>query len=178
MKFTKLVAAFTLGAAALPAAAAAQHAAADHSAAIAVGATVTGPEGNPVGTIDAVEGEAVLLNTGTHTATLPKNAFGHGDAGLTITVTKDQLNQMIVGMEAKAAAALDAALVAGAAVKGAGGNSLGTVKEVDGESVIVTGDLGEFALGKDVFVADESGLVARVTAADVKASLSGGAAAE
>ena len=66
-----------------------------HAAAVEAGATVTGPEGNPVGTIESVANGQAVLDTGKHKVPLGVDAFGEGENGLTITVTKTQLDGMM-----------------------------------------------------------------------------------
>ena len=78
------------------------------------GATVTGPEGNAVGTIVAVENGTAVLDTGKHKVPLAVDMYGQGETGPTITVTQAQLNSMIDAQLAEASAKLDAALVPGA----------------------------------------------------------------
>jgi hypothetical protein len=109
---------------------------------VAVGATVYGPEGQPVGTIETVADGVVTVDTGKHKAPLPTNAFGEGEQGPTITVTKAQLNAMLDERVAAANAKRDAALIATAAVVGAANQPVGVVKSVNGNTVIVTRTTG------------------------------------
>lgn len=109
---------------------------------VTVGATVYGPEGQPVGTIETVADGVVTVDTGKHKAPLPANAFGQGEQGPTITVTKTQLNAMLDERVAAANAKRDAALVATAAVVGAASQPVGVVKSVNGNTVIVTRTTG------------------------------------
>lgn len=144
---------------------------------VAVGATVYGPEGNAVGTIETVADGVVTLDTGAHKAPLPANAFGKGDKGPTITVTKAQLDGMIEQQLAAAAAQRDAALVAGAAVASAKGAPLGSVTSVDGDAVVVETADGPVELKREHFAVDPQGaLMALFTIEQIKAAVSGGAA--
>jgi hypothetical protein len=133
MKFSKI---------ALTAVAAFGLATAAQAQSVAVGATVYGPEGQPVGTIETVADGVVTVNTGKHKAPLPTNAFGEGEQGPTITVTKAQLDAMLDERVAAANAKRDAALVATAAVVGATNQPVGVVKSVNGNTVIVTRTTG------------------------------------
>ena len=81
---------------------------------VAAGATVYGPQGNVVGTIESVANGQTVLDTGKHKVPLAVNMYGPGDTGPTITVTKVQLDGMVDAQLAEAAAARDAALVEGA----------------------------------------------------------------
>ena len=164
MTFTK----FALAAAALtlPAAALAQ------ADGLVEGATVYGPQGNPVGTIDALDGGNVVVNTGTYTATLAGSAFATSEQGPVISMTKAQLNAAIAKTVEKADERLDAALVAGAPLRGMNGAALGTIASV-GEDGLVTVDReeGGFALEKANFSVDDQGLVLNMSEADLEAAL-------
>lgn len=141
---------------------------------VVAGATVTGPEGNPVGTIVSVENGQAVLDTGKHKVPLGVEMYGVGEAGPTITVTKAQLDGMVDAQLAEAAAKRDAELVAGAAVMAADHAPLGTVVSVDGDDVVVaraSDAAAKFTLSRDSFDATEHGLMARVTNAQIDAAL-------
>ena len=168
MKFAKLAASAALATVILPVAAFAQ---------VAAGAKVYGPEGNEVGTVVKVEGGIVTLDTGAHKAPLPENAFGKGDKGPTITVTKAQLDSMMDEQLAAAAAKRDAALVAGAAVATAGGSPAGTIKSVDGDAVVLESPSGAVALKREHFAVNAQGaLMALFTADQIAGAAQGGTA--
>ncbi|MGN6497783.1 MAG: hypothetical protein ACTHK5_10655 [Tsuneonella sp.] len=170
MKFVRLAAAAALATAALGTAAAAQ--------AGATGATVYGPDGAAVGTVESVANGVVTLDTGAHKAPLPADAFGKSDKGPTITVTKAQLDEMVAQQLAAADAKRDAALVAGAAVVSPKGAALGTVKSVEGDAVVVTTADGPVAMKREHFAIGADGaLMALFTVDQIKAAASGGAAA-
>lgn len=170
MKFAKLAVAAALATAALPGAAFAQD--------IASGATVYGPEGNVVGTVESVAGGVVTLDTGAHKAPLPANAFGKSDKGPTITVTRQQLDDMVAAQLAAAAQARDNALVASAAVNSADGQPAGTVKSIDGDEVVLETAEGPVAMKRDGFAVDANGaLMALYTKEQLTAAAKGGAAA-
>lgn len=173
MKFTKLAVAAALATAAVSGAAFAQE--------VAAGATVYGPEGQAVGTVETVADGVVTLDTGKHKAPLPADAFGKGDKGPTITVTKAQLDAMIDEQLAAAAAQRDAALVEGAAVATADGQALGVVKSVAGDAVVVERAAGPVELKREHFAVAQTGnLMALFTAAQIDAAVAaaaGGSAA-
>ena len=139
---------------------------------VVAGATVTGPEGNAVGTIVSVENGQAVIDTGKHKVPLGVDMYGEGEAGPTITVTKAQLDGMMDAQLAEAAAALDAALVVDAAVVSADGQPVGTVYTIDTEGmVIVKNDAGIITLTRDSFmVSPEGALMARYSAADISAN--------
>lgn len=139
---------------------------------VVAGATVTGPEGNAVGTIVAVENGQAIIDTGKHKVPLAVEMYGEGETGPTITVTKAQLDSMMDAQLAEASAKLDAALVVDAAVVSADGQPVGTVYTIDTEDmVIVKNDAGIITLTRDSFtLSPEGALMARYSAADIAAN--------
>ncbi len=162
MKFVSLALAAALAATAFPAA-----------AQVATGATVYGPEGAQVGTVVSVEGGVVTLDTGTYKAPLPETAFGKGDNGPTITVTKAQLDGMMAQQAAAATAARDTALVAGAAVVSAKGVPLGTIKSVEGDAVVLDSTAGAVELKREHFAVNAQGALMALFTADQVAAAAG-----
>lgn len=164
MKISKLAFAAALAMAATPAALSAQS--------TAVGTTIYGPQGSVVGTV-VEDGEGVVVvDTGKHKATLPDNAFGEIEEGKTaIGMTKADLDAQIDKLLAENAAKMQAALVAGASVVDVDGKPLGTIKSVDGNSVVVAAEFGEFALQPENFALRDNKLTAAVRSADVAAQL-------
>ena len=166
MKFAKLaVAAIAL--AATPALANEQ---------VVAGATVTGPEGNAVGTIISVENGQAVLDTGKHKVPLAVEMYGQGEAGPTITVTKAQIDGMIDAQLAEAAAKRDAALVVGAEAMAADHAALGTILEIDGNNIVIArgGDeMNKVTLLRSHFDATDHGLMARLTNAQIDAAMEG-----
>lgn len=141
---------------------------------VAVGATVYGPQGNPVGQIVTVEGGQAVVDTGKHKVPLGLEAYGKSDKGPTITVTKAQLDEIVDRQLAEAAAKRDAALVAGAAVVGANGASAGTIKSVDADTVVLESPAGPVALKREHFAINAGGaLMALFTADQITASAKG-----
>jgi hypothetical protein len=170
MKFTRLAAAAALAAATLGSTVYAQD--------VAAGATVYGPDGNAVGTVESVANGVVTVDTGAHKAPLPTDAFGKGDKGPTITVTKAQLDDMVAQQLAAADAKRDAALVAGAAVSSAKGAPVGTITSVEGDAVVLQTADGPVQLKREHFAVDVNGaLMALFTLDQIKAAAAGGAAA-
>ncbi|WP_458870136.1 hypothetical protein, partial [Enterococcus faecium] len=70
-------------------------------------------------------------------AGLPKSAFATREKGLTIGMTKAQLEAAVQGAQAKSGEALAAALVPDAPVKSSDGVVIGTVSKVEGDNVTV-----------------------------------------
>lgn len=134
---TSLIAAAIATASLAPVAAMAQDAPAAAAAAPTVGAKVYGPEGSEVGSVETVQGDVVTVNTGTARAGLPTSAFAMREKGLTIGMTKAQLEAAVSGAQAENGAAKDAAIVAEAPVKSSDGVVLGTISKVEGDDVTV-----------------------------------------
>ena len=143
---------------------------------VAAGATVYGPQGNPVGTIVSVENGQAVIDTGTHKVPLALESYGEGDKGPTITVTKDQLNAMVEEALTKAKAARDAALVVGASVMAADHAPLGKIVEIQGDNIVIArgGDeTKKVTLLREYFDASDHGLMARLTNAQIDAAMAG-----
>lgn len=156
-----------------PAPAAAPAASDDVSADILPGATVYDSTGGTVGRIVSVEGDAVVVDTGTSRGTLSKAGFAKGPTGPVIGMTKAQLDQAVAKVEGEAGAKLAAALVAGAAVQSSDGQPVGTVKEIDANgNVVLDRPAGAVALPKSQFTTAANGAVAlRFTAAQFEAAI-------
>jgi hypothetical protein len=165
MKFSSLAAAAALALTGLSAPAMAQ------DASLTVGAKIFGPDGAEVGTIEKVEGEAVVVNTGNLTAALPASAFGASDKGPTIGWSRADLEAAINAANGEAKAKLDATLVVGADVYSSDAVLLGKVKELAADgSVVVELASGPAALPKAQMALDGDKLTFRATAADVQAA--------
>jgi hypothetical protein len=177
MKFLKIALAATALAAA-PAGFAQDAAPADATgSALATGATVLGNDGNPVGTIEAISGEVVVINTGKHRAPVPAAAIGKSDTGLSVNITQAQLNEMMDAQVAQAIAKRDAALVAGAEVVSANGNPAGTLAEVnlDADMIVLASPAGKVALKKEHFAVDGEGrLMALFTREQIETAAAAG----
>lgn len=181
MTFLKIALAATALAAA-PAALAqdAAPAAEASSPALATGATVLGNDGNPVGTIETISGEVVVINTGKHRAPVPATAIGASDKGLSVNITQAQLNEMMDTQVAQATAKRDTALVAGAEVISANGNPAGTLAEVnlDADMIVLASPKGKVALKKEHFAVDGQGrLMALFTREQIETAAAAGAGA-
>lgn len=168
-----LIAAALLGACLTPVAAVAQDVPDAVAAALAVGATVYAPDGSEVGTIKNMPGGNVVISTGKHDATLPATVFGMNEKGLLIAMTKAQLDAAVEAAEAKANAAMDAALVADASVHSSDGVVVGTVQKIEGDNVTIDLPAGTaITLQKEHLTAGSNGLSLYMTAADFNAAVS------
>lgn len=161
MKLLSLAAAFALAGLATPA-----------FAQVAVGATVFGPDGGEVGTIESVEGDVAVVNTGNLAANLPLEVFGEGENGPTIGWNKADLEAAVNSANEEAAAALTAALTAGADLYSVDGVLLGKVDSVgDDGTVVVSLESGPISLPSDQMVLQADKLTFLATAADLKAAV-------
>ena len=123
MRFISVLAAFS--ALALSAPALAQS--------IAPGMQVTDPSGGAVGNVKAVQGDNLLISTGTHEVLLPKSSFTAQDGKLYFGMTQAQLNAEIE----KSVAAASASIAAGASVKGLQGTEIGKIDSVTDSDVVI-----------------------------------------
>ena len=99
----------------------------------AVGMQVTDVNGGAVGTVTAINGDNLLVKTDKHEALLPKASFAVSDGKLLFGMTQAQLDAEIE----KSQAAADAAVVAGATVKGLQGSEIGKVDSVSDSGVVI-----------------------------------------
>jgi hypothetical protein len=162
-----LIAAAIAAASLAPVAAVAQDAAAT-AVAPTVGAKVFGPQGNEVGTVEAVQGGVITVSTGTARAGLPTSAFAMREKGLTIGMTKAQLEAAVNGAAAQTDAAKDAAMVVDAPIKSSDGVVLGTISKVEGDDVTVTLSGGATVALKKSYIGlgSDQSLALGMTAAD------------
>ena len=122
--------------------------AAQTGGAITVGMQVTDAQGAPVGTVTAIQGDNLLVKTDKHEALLPKSGFTPSEGKLLFGMTQAQLNAEIE----KSQAVADAAIAAGATVKGLAGTSIGTIESIDAANAVI-----KLASGQSISVA-RSGL--------------------
>jgi hypothetical protein len=98
-----------------------------------VGMQVVDTAGAPVGTVTAIKGDNIQLKTDKHEALLPKASFTPANGKLLFAMTQAQLDSQI---EASAAAS-QAAIAPGAALKGNAGTEVGKIDSVeDGQATI------------------------------------------
>jgi preprotein translocase subunit YajC len=103
-------------------------------AGVTVGMQVTDANGGPVGTVTAIQGSNLLIKTDRHEALLPGTSFTPADGKLLFGMTQAQLDSEID----KSMAAANAAIVAGATVKGTGGADVAKIDSVADGKVTMT----------------------------------------
>jgi hypothetical protein len=165
MKLSTLAAAAALAIAGVATPALAQ------GAAVAVGAKVFGPDGSEVGTIEQVQGDNVVVNTGNLTAALPSSVFGEGENGPTIGWNKAQLEAAVNEANQAAEAQLQTAFVPEADHYSSDAQLLGKVKSVGEDTFVVTLASGEFTLPKEQVTMQSDKLTFLATAADLAAAV-------
>lgn len=134
------------------------------SANVTAGATVFDPAGNPVGTIESVNGANAVLSTGTAKAAIPVTSFAKGAKGLVVGVTKADLEAQV------AAATKPTNIAAGMAVNGPGGAAVGKIDSVSGDLVTVATANAKVQLPKTAFAQGPNGLVIAMTADQLEAA--------
>ncbi|MBM3929037.1 MAG: hypothetical protein FJ335_11365, partial [Sphingomonadales bacterium] len=82
----------------------------------AVGVTVKDTAGADVGTIEAINGDLAVINTGTNKVSYPLNAMTPTPTGPIIALTRAELDASFAEQQAKAAAELQTRLAAGTEV--------------------------------------------------------------
>ncbi|HXS48613.1 MAG TPA: hypothetical protein VN713_00650 [Sphingomicrobium sp.] len=103
-------------------------------AGINVGMQVTDASGGPVGTVVGIQGANLLVKTDKHQVPIPRSSFTVADGKLLIGMTQAQLDSAIE----QSLAAANAAIVAGASVKGLDGAAVGTVDSLADGNVVIT----------------------------------------
>lgn len=160
-----------LSASAASAQTAAPAAPATAAAQLTTGAKIFDTSGAEVGTVDSVTPQAVVVNTGTNKVAIPPASFGPGANGPVLAATRAQLDEAATQAAAAAKSALMASLTPGANINGVNGASIGTVKAVEGDNVLVASPKGEVRVPVAGFSAGPNGLVLGMSAADFEAAV-------
>ncbi len=123
------------------------------------GASIMGNDGKVVGTVASNDGTTVMLDTGAHQVPLGPDMFAQADGAWSINTTKTDLDTMMDEMKAQQMAALEAALVEGAAVVTADAMPLGTIEMIEPEAIVLTYKEAPLTLPKNLFALDGNGAV-------------------
>lgn len=142
---------------------------------VQVGMKVVGPNGGDVGIVDSVSDGAVVVDTGKNKAALATNAFAKTDTGLSIMMTKADLDAAIEKAAADAKAQLLASLTPGTEVKSVTGAAvIGTIEAKDAEYVTVDHGGQAVKLPVAAFMAQADGGVSiTMTEDEFKAAIAG-----
>ena len=148
-------------------------ASAQAQAGVTVGMQVTDASGAPVGTVTGIQGANLLIKTDKHEALLPRSSFSVTGNKLLFGMTQAQLDSEIE----KTVSAANAAIVAGATVKGTGGTQVGTIETVaDGKATITLQDGKKIAVPEQGLRGNPDGTVTiGYTAAQLEALVQSGA---
>jgi hypothetical protein len=142
-----------------------------------VGATVKDTAGGVVGTIDAVEADAVIINTGKNQVAIPVASFGKTADGPLLAATKAELDGAADAAAAAEREQVAALLVTGATVIGVEGNPIGTINLIENNVAIVASEAGEAQVPVESFMRKDGqlaiGMTAEAFAAAVQAAKSG-----
>ena len=123
---------------------------------ITAGMQVTDTSGAFVGTVKSVQGTNLVIQTDKHEVLLPKTSFSPSNGKLLIGMTQAQLDAQIE----KSLAASNAAIAAGATVKGTGGTPVGTIDSVaDGKVTMTLQDGKKIAVPQEGFRGNADGTV-------------------
>ncbi|KPF66319.1 hypothetical protein IP88_12880 [alpha proteobacterium AAP81b] len=139
--------------------------------ALSVGATVYHTSGEAVGTIKAIGANGVVVSTGSNEVTIPAASFGAGANGPVLAATKADIDAAAGAANAQRTAAVGQLVVAGAPVKGAAGNVVGTIKARDGDFAVLTTPRGEVRLPLTSFAVINNALSIGMTAAEFDAAV-------
>ncbi|GGE16373.1 hypothetical protein GCM10011529_23460 [Polymorphobacter glacialis] len=145
--------------------------AASASAQLSAGAPIFDTAGTQIATVDSINGDNVVVSTGTNKIAIPKASFGVGEKGAVIAATKEQLDGAAGQAATAAKQALLSKMTPGAEVRGTGGATLGKVKAVEGDIVLVETPKGEVRVPSAGFSAGPAGLVLGMSAADFEAAV-------
>ena len=110
---------------------------------LVVGATIKDTAGNTVGTIDAVEANGIVVNTGSNQIAIPASSFGKANGAPLLAATKAELDAAAEAAAEDERKAVLATLQHGAPVVDAVGSPLGTVDIIEGEMVLLKTEAGE-----------------------------------
>jgi preprotein translocase subunit YajC len=102
-------------------------------AAQSVGMQIVDTTGNPVGSVTAINGDNLQVKTDKHEVLLPKSSFTVDGGKLLFGMTQVQLDAEIEKSEAVS----NAAVVAGATVKGLQGTEIGKIDSVSDSDVVI-----------------------------------------
>lgn len=138
------------------------------------GMKVFGPNGGDVGIVDSVSGDVVIVATGKNMGALPISAFAKVENGLSVTITRADLDAAVEKAEADAKAALLASLTPGTEVKTVTGAAvIGTIQESDADYVTVNHAGQPVKLPVAAFMAQADGVSITMTEDQFKAALAG-----
>lgn len=143
------------------------------SPALVTGMTVRDTAGETVGTVESVSGANAVIATGQHKVALPLQSFALDAKGPRIGLTRAELDAAAEKAAANSAAMLRAQLIPGVAVRGKSGATLGTIKQIDDDYVLLASTAGDVRLPVNAFGSTPDGVAIGMTAAEFQAAVAG-----
>ena len=134
-----------------------------------VGLAVVDPKEQPVGTVSSIKDGNVVVKTDKHEIAIPAASFANQNGKLYFAMGRDQLNAEYE----KSLAAAEAALVAGAEVKGSAGTKIGTIEAIDAEFATIKLNSGKsIRIPRNGIAGTPGGAVIGMTAEALEAMVS------
>ena len=132
---------------------------------LTLGEAVVGVDGKPVGTVEEVQDEAVVLNTGTAVALVTARSLVRSGDALKINATKEEITRMVEEQRREEAARRDEYIAARRLVRSVDNKPVGRIVVIEDEvnSVVILRNEGIIALNRDHFAVIEDKLVALFT---------------
>lgn len=142
---------------------------------IAVGAPLRDVNGQPIGKIDSVDADGVVIDAGQSKVKVPLIALGKDNNGLLLGITSAKFNELVTKAHAQTAAAAipakpaprtatKADIVTGAALRDVDGQAVGKITGVYADGATVDTGKTKVKLPLDAFGVDSSGLMIGITA--------------
>ena len=135
-----------------------------------VGTAVVDPQGRPVGTIAATEGDAIaIVRTDKHDISMPFSSFSRDPSGrAVVALSQAELNARVESNRAAIAASLEV----GKPVKGPDGRLIGTIAAIDSQGVEILIAPGRSVMfPRDSVVGGIDGAVSSITLQELESRL-------
>jgi len=141
---------------------------------VAAGAPLRDVDGKPVGKVDSVDAQGVVVDTGQYKVRVPLASFGVDNAGLVLGTTAAKFNDIVAKAHAQAAASAPPAkpeprpatvadISAGAQLRDVNGQPVGKITAVAADGATLDTGQTKVKLPLDAFGVDSSGLVIGIT---------------
>lgn len=141
---------------------------------LSAGDVVMGNDQTQLGTIAAIDGDVVVVDTGKHKVPLAKGAFGLLNEQLAVNISKSEIDATMDARVAEQEAKLAAALIVGADVISVDGLPVGTIAMIEGADFVIESEAKRFALRRENFgIGPEGRLMVLASHADLMAALGG-----
>lgn len=142
---------------------------------VTAGAPLHDLDGKPIGKVDSVDADGVVVDTGQYKVRVPMVSIGVDNSGLMIGTTAAKFNDIVAKAHAQAAAsappakpeprpATAADISAGAQLRDVNGQAIGKITAVTADGATLDTGQTKIKLPLDAFGVDSSGLVLGITA--------------